>query len=44
MIQDIICAYSIICDLKEIAKKRKLDHGENYWIYGNPLPNNRCLL
>lgn len=44
MIQDIICAYSIICDLKEIAKKRELDHGENYWIYGNPLPNNRCLL
>lgn len=34
MTQDIISAYLIICDFKEIAKKRKLDHRKNYQIYG----------
>lgn len=36
MIQNIIHANSIICDLKEIAKKsEKIDHHENYRIFGN---------
>lgn len=33
MIQDVMSAKSIICDLKEIAKKAKLDQCENYRIY-----------
>lgn len=33
-IQNIISAYSIFCDLKEIAKKQNLDQRENYPIYG----------
>lgn len=36
MIQDIISVCSIICVLKEIVKKsEKLDHHENYRMYGN---------
>lgn len=31
---DIISANLIICDLKEIVKKWKLDYCKNYWIYG----------
>lgn len=40
MIQDIISAYSIICDLKEITKKQKLDNNENYRINGMYLHTN----
>lgn len=34
MLQDIIYAHSVICDLKEITKKQKLDNNENYRING----------
>lgn len=27
--------YSIICNLKKVAKKLKIGHCENYRIYGN---------
>lgn len=33
-IHNIISAYSIFCDLKEIAKKQNWDQRENYPIYG----------
>lgn len=38
MIKDTI---SILFDLKEIAKKRKLNHRENYRIYGNLIYSNK---
>lgn len=34
VIQDLISAYSIICNFKETAKKRKLAYRKNYRIYG----------
>lgn len=34
MMHDKISAYSVFCNLKEIAKKRKLDHCKNNRIYG----------
>lgn len=34
MIKDTISAYSIICHLRETTKKEKLNHCENYRIYG----------
>lgn len=37
IIQNIISVYSIIRVEKEIAKKRKLDHSENYQIYVNTI-------
>lgn len=40
MLQNIFSTYSIFCNLKEIAKiKRKLDHRENYQMYGMKASN-----
>lgn len=32
-LQDMISAHKIVCDLKKIAKKGKLDHCVNFFIY-----------
>lgn len=43
MIQDIFSAYSIICDVKEIARKQKLNQRENYQIIYDTTGRKSCL-
>lgn len=37
MIQELISAFLIFCDLKEVAEKQELDHRENYRINNESL-------